>query len=642
MAVREIKTTLTLDGEKKFENEIKDASRSLRVMSSEMKSVSADYDLTGDRATYLAQKSQNLKSQLAQQKEIFRALSQAVESSAKSTGEASAKTDVYRIRMNTAAAAVTKLERELRDTDREMEELGRESAKVGRQIEEGIGEAAEETAKSLDEMYAKLKEDVGSIKGSSAVSAVTDLGGAIAGTWQSLDSFAESSRDFNRQMSFLEQNAKTAGAEFGEVKDILFNVAGLTGDIDGAFEGVSNLLATGFDTSEATLAIETLAGAVITFPETVKFENLASDLQESIKSGEAVGTFGEILTKTGISTESFANAMKAAKTDAEKQQVALSFLHRTGLAPVYKDYMAVNGEMVKAETTSLRLEAAWAELAKSVDKYVTPMKEKIVGLIEAANIYLTQGVNAGALAVQEVIGTGYTQEELGAAQEASEGLREELDLLNEQINEAYMAGEGQKAYELIARQNEVIAEIARVEAEAMTKAAEETEAAGEEAAAAMTEAAADAIDAQTQSMETEAAEGGESAGEAMTEAAASAIDAGAPSMEAAAETAAANAMIAAENEVREKGAEVNEAAADFVNTYNSIMNQMQAPSLDGVSEYYYRMPRDPSGAANVNHRPTQTISVNLNVDGKKMASVTTPYVSQSQGRGAQRAETIYG
>ena len=82
MAVREIKTTLSLDGEKEFNRAISEAGRGMRVMASEMKAAAADFDVTGDEMEYLGRKSRSLNSQIEQQEKIIRALEGAVADSA--------------------------------------------------------------------------------------------------------------------------------------------------------------------------------------------------------------------------------------------------------------------------------------------------------------------------------------------------------------------------------------------------------------------------------------------------------------------------------------------------------------------------------------------------------------------------------
>ena len=48
MPVREIKTTLAVDGEKAFNKAITESGRNMRVIASEMKAAAADFNLTGD------------------------------------------------------------------------------------------------------------------------------------------------------------------------------------------------------------------------------------------------------------------------------------------------------------------------------------------------------------------------------------------------------------------------------------------------------------------------------------------------------------------------------------------------------------------------------------------------------------------
>ena len=386
MATREIKATLALDGAKKFDNELSAASRSLRVMGSEMKAAAADFQAGGDRMDYLRSRSAILKREMQQQENIVNALRGAVEDSARAYGDASAKTDGYRIKLNNAQAALSRMGQELEDTDREMEELGRDSAKVGRQIENGITEAAQDASRSIGDMVQAMKEDIGEIRSNTTISAISDMGGMIVDTVTAANDFAEGTRDRRRELAMLETNAVMAGQDYQTVYNIAMGVAALTGDMNASIEGTSALLKTGFDTGEMSLAIETLGGAVIAFPETMKFENLAESLQESMAAGEATGAFAELMERCGLSTENFKNAMAEAEGEEEKQQVALSFLNAMALRPTYETYMAINGELVNAQGATDKLSDAMARLGGTVDTWLTPIKdtaaEALTGLID--------------------------------------------------------------------------------------------------------------------------------------------------------------------------------------------------------------------------------------------------------------------
>lgn len=390
MAVREIKTTLAVDGDQKFKRAINEAGRNMRVMASEMKAAAADFNLTGDEMEFLGRKSKSLNDQIAQQKEIIRALEEAIAGAVGTTRENSAAIDDFRIKLNYANANLKKMEGELRETDGRLEEVGQESVRAGKQLESGIGDSAEEAAKDVKSLYDALKEDIGSIGSSSAVSAFTDIGDAVTGAFSALNDFAEGGRDYRRQMAFLEQNARSAGMEFSDVEDQLLTVTGLTGDLDGAVEGVSNLLASGFDTHGMEDAINSLAGAVISFPETIKFENLAESLQESISTGEGTGQFAELIERIAgpEGLEKFNDQMAAATSEADKQKVALDTLNSLGLDKAYEEYKLLNGELINAETASQRLSGAWQSFGSTIDTALIPIKQGLADAISAVDNFI--------------------------------------------------------------------------------------------------------------------------------------------------------------------------------------------------------------------------------------------------------------
>ena len=123
---REIKTTLAIDGERGFKEAMADASRQMRVLNSEMKATSVAFAGQEDSTEALTAKGKVLNAQIDQQKAIVSALAKAVEESADKHGEHSKKTDGYRIQLNNAQAALSKLENELGQTDKALNSFGNE------------------------------------------------------------------------------------------------------------------------------------------------------------------------------------------------------------------------------------------------------------------------------------------------------------------------------------------------------------------------------------------------------------------------------------------------------------------------------------------------------------------------------------
>ena len=435
MATREIKTTISLDGEQSFKKALASATGEMRVLESELKAVSAAYDVNGNSAQFFAAKQQNLRSQISQQREIVQSLERAVEDAAQAYGESSSQVDGYAIRLNNARARMSRLEKELEATDREVEELGRDAVRAGRQLEDGIGEGAEQAESSLKSLISTMQQDISSIRTSSAVSAVTGLWDLATGAYNAVTGFVEGSVEYRRQLSFLVQNAETKGFDFEEIKNQLISVQSLTGDASSAVEGLSNLLAADVDETRMEKAVNNLAGAVISFPETLKFESLADGLQETLATGSATGAFAEALERLGVNTEEFNKALEESPTAAGDLDIALSYLAAHGMEEVYKKWQETNGDMDDAAKTQAELEFEMARFGGTLEEYITtPVKAMLVEAMQWVNDTIQEmkekGVEGGVekvkkdladLATEGMLEQGRTQEEIEAAKAVARG-----------------------------------------------------------------------------------------------------------------------------------------------------------------------------------------------------------------------------
>lgn len=386
MAARKIETTIALDGEQAFKSALSSATREMRVMESEMKALSAAYDANGNSAKYFAAKQSNLRNQIAQQREIIQSLERAVEDAGKAYGENSAQVDAYAIRLNNARTRLSRLEQQLSETDNEMEELGRDAQRAGRQLEDGIGEGAEAAQSKLESLVSAMKEDLGSIQTSTAITAVKTVWDMATGAYSSIAGFVEGTAEYRKQLSFLKQNAELNGFDFDKIEKQLIEVTGLTGDSSAAIEGLSNLLAAGVDERQLEEAIDSLAGAVISFPDTLKFESLADGLQETIATGAATGAFGELLERLGVDVEEFNAALEKSPTAAGDLDIALAYLAANGMQQVYEQWQKTNGAMSDAAQVQAELELELAKFGGTLEKYITtPVKSLLVDALQYVN-----------------------------------------------------------------------------------------------------------------------------------------------------------------------------------------------------------------------------------------------------------------
>lgn len=395
MAVkREIRTTLALDGENEYKKALSEAQRGLRVLGSELKLASAEFETNGDKQAFLTAKSQTLRSEIAQQEEIVKSLEGAVKDAGEKYGETAKATDDYQIKLNSAKATLEKMRRELDATDREAQDLGRDSVRVGRQLEDGIGDGADQAKESLESMAAQMKQSLEEIKSSSFVTAAGSAWNMAQGVYQSASSLVESTRDYRMTVAKFKQTVEDNGFDYEWAQEQVNEVAGITGDLESAMAGVKALTETGWNTDEITTAIDNIVGACLKYDGTT-FDGLAQSIQETISKGEATGQFAKVIESMGYDVNEFNEAMKNAEAPTGKLQVALAYLTANGLVETKKSFEQNNKQLIEAQSVSNRLKEAWAGLGEKAGIVSTPIKNNLAAALEEVNALLGEITEKG-------------------------------------------------------------------------------------------------------------------------------------------------------------------------------------------------------------------------------------------------------
>lgn len=597
MAVkREIRTTLALDGENEYKKALSEAQRGLRVLGSELKLASAEFETNGDKQAFLTAKSQTLRSEIAQQEEIVKSLEGAVKDAGEKYGETAKATDDYQIKLNSAKATLEKMRRELDATDREAQDLGRDSVRVGRQLEDGIGDGADQAKESLESMAAQMKQSLEEIKSSSFVTAAGSAWNMAQGVYQSASSLVESTRDYRMTVAKFKQTVEDNGFDYEWAQEQANEVAGITGDLESAMAGVKALTETGWNTDEITMAIDNIVGACLKYDGTT-FDGLAQSIQETISKGEATGQFAKVIESMDYDVNEFNEAMKNAETPTGKLQVALAYLTANGLVETKKSFEQNNEQIIKARTASNHLKEAWADLAETLEPLTTSGISTFTELIKSLNVALKDGAVAGLQYFDKHVLTflNFSDEEQAAINEATSGLQDQMILLEEQILAAYASGNGQLAQELIQQKQELLKQSA--------------------------EAAQAALDGVGDSLET----GGDTA----------AGDA---------KTVGENLSTGIGNGITEKESVALAAAQTTVNNVAAVLGQLNSmvfsPTVSIGSPFtrgLYDLPTPSGGSTKgADKVGAQSIAVSVNVDGKAMAKAVFPHIDTLQGTAAAR------
>lgn len=413
----DIRTTLQFQADiTDFKSAMQEANRAVKLANSEFKAASSGMDDWSGSTDGLAAKLRQLGDVHDAEKRKLDVLQAAYEQTVAEQGAASAAADDLKIKINNQQAVVNKTEKELDAYAARLEEVERGADGAASDVKKA-GDAAKEAgddAKDGADGWSIMKDVIADF-----------ISNAVQGAVDALKNLAAETREYRRDMAQMAQNAADAGQDMGAMKDVLKDVASVTGETDAAMEGLNMLMATGLDTTNLTNAAEAFAGAATKF-DGLKFEGLAEGLQESLAVGEAVGPFAELIERMGGDLEAFNEGMAACTTQAEKQQYAMQWLNESGLQEVHDSYVQNNTDLVEAEKAQFRHNEAMAKLGAVIEpintalanlgaiiiEKVTPVVESIITWVQEnlptiapiiAGIAAALGVLAAALAIQSII-----------------------------------------------------------------------------------------------------------------------------------------------------------------------------------------------------------------------------------------------
>lgn len=300
--------------------------------------------------------------------------------------------DAFKKKLEDTRKAHQALQQAVKDLDKEFagarlnqsqyDALQRELAESEREAKDAE-KAFKDCSSGLDELGRKagaVSDKAGKVAG--AFAPVTAAVGAIAGAALAT---VPATEELRGDLSMLENNARQAGVGMDAVQQAFLDFNAVSGETDSSIEAISNLLQAGFTESNLQQAVEGLANAAITFPDTLKIESLADSLQETLATGEATGQFGELLDRLGIGAENFSAGLAMCTTEAQKQDYALNALVGGPLKGAYAGWAENNQELIKNRDTSMRLQIEMARLAEELLPLVTQVADFTSELLDWFN-----------------------------------------------------------------------------------------------------------------------------------------------------------------------------------------------------------------------------------------------------------------
>ncbi len=379
---RKISTEIELSGEQAFRQALGDAARNVRVLDSDLKAITAEFKATGDAQLYITQRSEALRERILQQSDIVGMLNDKLKDSVQKYGSASAQADGYRIKLNNATAKLFDMRRELETADREAEEFGRDSVKVGRQIENGIGDGAEEAQESMKGLIEQMQEDIGSIKGSVGFSVTSQIVTMVKGAYQWIENTVNEGANQAYKLENLKTAAKIRGYNFDDIMEIVYELTGQIGDQGEAMEAATSLMQTEMDIGWIKNAVKQLETFSIKYGEEAKVADVAADLMKSVRNGKAEGKFLDIIKMQG-GREETANTLLEQTDDISKRAIAmLTYTSRGKDSQMVEEAKEERKNISDLSESQAKLDNEIAEFAKAAAPAVTKKNEFFSGIIK--------------------------------------------------------------------------------------------------------------------------------------------------------------------------------------------------------------------------------------------------------------------
>lgn len=288
--------------------------------------------------------------------------------------------DKFKDKLEDTRKAHQALQQAVKDLDKEFagarmdqsqyDALQRELAESEREAKDAE-KAFQDCSRGLDELGRKagdVSDKAGKVAG--AFAPVTAAVGALAGAALAT---VPATEELRGDLSMLENNARQAGVGMGAVQQAFLDFKAVSGETDSSIEAISNLLQAGFTESNLQQAVEGLANAAITFPDTLKIESLADSLQETLATGEATGQFGELLDRLDIGAENFSAGLAMCTTEVQKQDYALNALVGGPLKGAYEGWRESNQALVENRNAAMDVELEMARLAEMLVPLITQL-----------------------------------------------------------------------------------------------------------------------------------------------------------------------------------------------------------------------------------------------------------------------------
>lgn len=442
-----------VEGEKEFKKALAEINQSFKVLGSEMKLVSSQFDKNDNSAQALSARNTVLNKEIDAQRQKVETLRSALQNAAESFGENDRRTQNWQIQLNNAEAALNGMERELSQNEQAIEALNNQEEQTvdaTERLTQEISRQEEELA-GLKRAYsnAVLEYGKGSSEARELEGRIADLSGELEENRDTLREASDSTEDFGDAMEDASDGAGKLGSGLSAATVAMGNL--ISSGIQAALNGIKELgsaiwnldeateeyrvaqgkLTTAFeaagysgeaaqksytefykilgDTDTATEASQLLAqlaeneqditkwtdiaaGVCGTFGDALPIEGLIESANETAKVGQVTGSLADALNWVGISEDEFNEKLAACSGESERNRLIMETLSGT-YDEASQAFYRNNEALVASREGQARMDETLAGLGETISNVKNNLRAEFLPAIADVVSAFTDMVN---------------------------------------------------------------------------------------------------------------------------------------------------------------------------------------------------------------------------------------------------------
>lgn len=390
-----------IQGEKEFNNQIKNINNSLKEYGSEMNALTGKFSENekGQQALiektkvlekqYDAQKQKSSILQAQYDKEVkkLRELKGACEKAAEVNGKSSAEAAKAETAFNKQAEMVSKLKVAMNETEgyaNKLENSIKANKNALSEMDAGtrdaitglsdLKNAADDAGDELEDIGKKL--DVGIL---------IDAADTFSNLSDKMMDAAEGSKEFMSIMGQLEVSSQNLGYTSEQTGETLKQLYGVLGDDQTAATATANLQALGLSQSELTSMTEGVIGAWAQYGDSIPIDSLAEAVNETAKVGNVTGTFADVLNWAGTNEDEFNEKLQACSSESDRAKLILQELADQGLMKSADAFRENNKALIENNESGLSYQQTMAEMGEKILPILTIINEVLAKVMGAFN-----------------------------------------------------------------------------------------------------------------------------------------------------------------------------------------------------------------------------------------------------------------